>query len=492
MQLQKTRVDIATSFFWKLMERGGTQGIQFVVQIILARLLSPEEFGIVAIVMVFINLAQVFVQSGFNTALIQKKELDEIDFSSTFYLSLCVAGIVYLGIYILAPVIAIFYRNESLVLILRILSLTVFTGAFNSIQTAYISRNFLFKKLFKCSFGAMLFSGIVGVVLAYNGFGVWALVIQQLINQVVTSIMMWYIVEWRPSLNFSISRVKALFSFGSKILISSLLETGYRELQTLLIGKLYQPALLGYYNRGQQFPNLIVSNIDGSIQAVMFPTLSIYQDDQKRVKEMMRKAILCSSFLIFPMMIGMAVIAEPLVTVVLTVKWLPAVPFLRIACFTCALWPIHTANLQAINALGRSDIFLKLEILKKIIGIAILAASLEQGAYAIALGGAISSIIATFINAYPNKYLLNYSYTEQLRDIMPSLFISVIMGTLVFLMKFLKISIFYKITFQIIVGSVAYFGMAKLFSIESFDYLMGILKEIIRDRKNSIMKGVEK
>lgn len=465
------------------MERGGTQGIQFIVQIVLARLLSPEEYGIIAIVMVFILLANVFVESGFNTALVQKKDADEVDFSSVLYLSLGVATILYGIIFVTAPFIANFYDEPILVQVLRVLSITLFIGAFNSIQNAFVARNMLFKKLFASSLGAVTISGIVGVIAAYSGLGVWALVLQQLTSQLAVAVILWFTVKWRPHLIFSTTRVKSLFSYGSKLLASGLLDTLYINLRTLIIGRMYTPSMLGYYNRGQQFPQLIVSNINGSLQSVMLPALSAHQDDRKRVKEMMRRAVVSSSFLIFPMMVGMAVVAEPLVKIVLTEKWLPAVPFLQIACFTFALWPIHTANLQAINAMGRSDIFLRLEIIKKIMGLIVLGVSLPFGVYAIALGGVFSGLIGTFINAYPNKELLNYSYKEQWLDIMPSLLISLIMGVVVYLFNYLSIPAWQILILQIVSGCIIYILLAKIFKIESFTYLVGTMKQLIKSRK---------
>jgi len=465
------------------MERGGAQGIGFFVSIILARLLSPEEYGIIAIVMVFILLANVFVESGFNTALIQKKDADEVDFSSVLYLSLGVAIILYGIIFITAPLIASFYNQPILVKVLRVLSITLFIGAFNSIQNAYVARNMLFKKLFISSLGSVTISGVVGIIAAYSGLGVWALVLQQLTSQLAVAVILWFTVEWRPHLIFSTTRVKSLFSYGSKLLAAGLLDTLYSNLRTLIIGRMYTPSMLGYYNRGQQFPQLIVSNINGSIQSVMLPALSAHQDDRKRVKEMMRRAVVSSSFLIFPMMVGMAVVAEPLVKIVLTEKWLPAVPFLQIACFTFALWPIHTANLQAINAMGRSDIFLRLEIIKKIMGLIVLGVSLPFGVYAIALGGIFSGLIGTFINAYPNKELLNYSYKEQWLDIMPSLLISLIMGGIVYLFNFSNILAWQILILQIVSGGIIYILLAKIFKIESFTYLVGTMKQLINSRK---------
>ena len=474
---------VLSSLIWKLLERTGTQGIQFIVQIVLARLLLPEQYGIIAIVTVFISIARVFVQSGFNTALIQKKDADEVDFSSVFYLSLVVAAILYAIIYFSAPYIASFYMQPQLVQVLRVLSITLFIGAFNSIQNAFVARNMLFKRLFISSLGAVIASGIVGIAIAYRGGGVWALVAQQLTNQLTISFILWFAVKWRPHLIFSFKRIKSLFAFGSKLLASSLIETLYQDLRTLIIGRMYIPAMLGFYNRGQQFPKVIVSNINGSIQSVMLPTLSAHQDDTKRVKELMRRAIKTSSFMIFPMMIGMTVVAEPLVKIVLTDKWLPAVPFLQIFCISYALMPIHTANLQAINAMGRSDIFLRLEVIKKIIGLIILGISLQFGVYAIALGQVFSGIISTFINAYPNKELLNYSYKEQWLDIMPSLLISIAMGAFVYSFNFIGISAWKILVIQVVTGIIIYIGLAKVFKLESFSYLIATIKQCTKYRR---------
>lgn len=484
METELNKSKILSSLLWKLLEQSGTQGIQLIVQIVLARLLLPEEYGIIAIVTVFITLANVFVQSGFNTALIQKKDADELDFSSVLYLSSGVAALLYVIIYLLAPLIANYYTQPLLAPVLRVLSLTLFIGAFNSIQNAFIARNMLFKRLFISSLGAVIVSGIVGIAAAYNGWGVWALVAQQLINQLTIAIILWFTVKWRPHILFSFKRVKELFSYGSKLLLSGVIDTLYRDLRTLIIGRMYNPAMLGFYNRGQQFPQIIVSNINGSIQSVMLPALSVHQDNRRRVKEMMRRAIVTSSFLIFPMMVGMAVVAESLIKIVLTEKWLPAAPFLRIFCFSFALWPIHTANLQAINAMGRSDIFLKLEIIKKIIGLVILVISLPFGVYALALGQVFSGIISSFINAYPNKHLLDYSYKEQWLDIMSSLLFSIIMGGAVYVFNFLNITAWNKLVLQILTGIIIYFGLAFIFKIESFSYLLTTVKHLIGSRKD--------
>ncbi|WP_288222139.1 lipopolysaccharide biosynthesis protein [uncultured Clostridium sp.] len=471
---------VIKSLIWKVMERTGVQGIQFIIQIVLARILSPNDYGIISLITIFIALANVFIQSGFNTALIQKKNVKEEDFSSVFYLSLTIAIIIYIILFLSAESIAKFYGIAELKSVLRVLSITLFFGAFNSIQNAVISRKMQFRKLFISSTFSILISGIIGIILAYSGWGVWSLVIQQIVNQVSITIILWFTLKWRPTLTFSVKRLGKLFSYGWKLLISSLIDTLYMNLRSLVVGKVYTSQMLAYYNRGEQFPQLIVSNINGSIQAVMLPTLSSEQDDKKRVKELVRRSIVTSSFLLFPIMIGLAVVAEPLIKILLTDKWLSCVPFMQVFCLTYMLWPIHTANLQAINALGRSDIFLKMEILKKIVGIFILVISMFYGVYAIALGGLISGIISSIINAYPNSKLLEYSYKEQIKDIIPSLTLSIIMGGIVYMILLLNITPYLTLLLQIIIGAIIYLGLSKIFKVESYEYIIYTVKELIK------------
>lgn len=478
-----TKSKIVSSLLWKLMERGGTQGIQFIVMIVLARHLLPKDFGLIAIVVIFIALANVLVQSGFNTALIQKKNADEVDFSSVFYLNLLATSILYIVLFFSAPFLASFFEQEQLILVLRILSLTLFLVAINSIQNAVIVRNLQFKKLFFSSLGAVIVSGIVALIMAFLNFGVWTLVGYQLINQFLITLILWFTVKWRPQLLFSFERIKALFSFGWKLLVASLIDTFNNNLQSLIIGKMFSPTLLGFYSRGEQFPSLIVSNVNGSIQSVMFPTLSSHQDNKQRIKEMVRRSIVTSSFIIFPMMVGLAIIAEPLVKILLTEKWLPAVPFLQIFCAAYALWPIHTSNLQAINALGRSDIFVKLEIFKSIVGLVVLGVSIQFGVHAVAMGIFFSGVISSFINVYPNSKLLNYSFKEQWKDIMPSLLLSLVMGVVVNSIHWFEMTDMITIILQIFLGIVLYVGLAKALKIESYTYLVLTLKDMWRSKK---------
>ena len=323
--------------------------------------------------------------------------------------------------------------------------------------------------------------------MAYRGFGVWALVGQQLTNQMAVTLILWFTLKWRPHLIFSLKRVKQLFSFGWKLLASSLLDTIYKDLRSLVIGKIYTPSMLGYYNRGQQFPSLLITNINGTIQSVMLPVLASQQDNRSKVKGMMRRAIVTSSFFVFPAMVGLAIIAEPLVKILLTDKWLPSIPFIRIFCVSYTLMPIHTANLQAINAVGRSDIFLKLEIIKKILGVTILFMTISYGVYAIAIGGIFSGVIGSFINAYPNRQLLNYSYSEQLGDIMPSLLLSLVMGGVVYCINYTGLAPLSTLAIQVVIGIIVYIGLAYVFKIECLAYLSGTVKDLFLVKKKEVM-----
>lgn len=417
-----------SGLLWKFAERIGAQAITFIISIILARLLKPSDYGAIAILLVFITIADVFVNAGFGSALIQKKDADDLDFSSVFYFSFIFSIFIYLVIFLAAPFVANFYNMPVLQPTLQVLALRIPVAGINSVQQAYVSRNMQFKKFFYSTLSGTAASAVVGIFMAYNGYGIWSLVGQYLSNAVINTIVLFSVINWRPQLVFSWQRLKSLFSYGWKLLLSGLLDTGYQSLNSLLIGKFYTPADLAFFDTGKKFPMVIVTNINSSISSVLFPALASEQDEPEKVKAHTRKAIQISSYIMWPMMLGMAACADSIVSLVLTDKWLPAVPYLQIACITYGLWPIHTANLQAINAMGRSDIFLKLEIVKKFVGISILIFIMQYGVLAIALGGILGGTISSFINAYPNGYLLKYSYWEQLKDILPSFLLAFVIA----------------------------------------------------------------
>ncbi len=477
---------IFSSLFWKFAERIGTKGVDFLVQLVLARLLFPEQYGMIALAAVFLQLVSVFKDSGFNSALIQKKNADLLDFSSVFYLTLVFSLFLYGVLFFIAPLIASFYKISDLTLVLRVLGLKLIISSLISIQSAYIVKNFLFKKMFYSSILSSLFSGGVGIFLAYQGYGVWALVVQQMVSQIIVGVVWWFLVNWRPALLFSFNRLKGLFNYGSKILASALLNTFYENLQSLIIGKVFNPAMLGIYNQGKKYPEAITTNIDSSIQSVLFPALVLHQDNQIKLKEMMRRAMTTTSFIIFPLMVGLAMIANPLVKEVLTDKWIDIVPFLQIFSFIYIFYSLNVANLQAIKAFGRSDIFLKLEAIKKILGLIILTVTIPFGVLAMAWGQLVSGVIFSFINAYPNKKLLNYSYGQQIKDLAPTFLISVVMGGAVFCWGFLKLSPLLTLILQVVSGGVFYFALAKIFKVESLAYLIKILKQVINKKHNVV------
>lgn len=467
---------VLSGLFWKVMENGGTQGIQFIVSIILAKLLTPEEYGIVGLITIFITIANVFVQNGFNTALIQKKNADDVDFSSVFYLSLGVAAVMYAVLFAGAPLIAAFYEEPELVLIVRVLAVILFFGAVTSVQNAVVARRMEFRGLFFATLAAVIISGLLSICMAYKGMGVWALVGQQIAYYFFLMLVLFITVSWKPGLLFSITRVKTLFSFGWKLLCSSLLDTVYNNIYGLVIGKAYNNEVLGYYNRGDQFPKLITNNLGVAIQSVMLPAFSASQSDKPRVKSMVRRSIVTSSFVILPMMAGLIAVAEPMVLVILGEKWLSCVPFLKLMCVAYSFWPIHIANLQAINAMGRSDTFLKLEIIKKTVGVAGLIIGIGFNVYILVILKAVIDFLCTFINAWPNKKLLDYSIIEQWKDILPSAAISIVMGICVFSIQFVISNAVICLIVQIVIGALVYLGLAKLFKLESFNYLLDIVK----------------
>lgn len=469
---------VVKNFLWRLAERCGAQVVTLLVSIVLARLLSPEDFGTVSLVMVFTTILQVFVDSGLGTALIQKKDADDLDFSSVFYFNFAVCLVLYIGMFFAAPYIARFYQDESLTAIIRVISLTIVISGVKGIQQSYVSRNMMFKRFFFSTLGGTIFSAFLGIGMAYFGFGVWAIVAQQLSNTAIDTLILWLTVKWRPKKMFSWSRLKGLLSYGWKLLASSLLDTVYNNLRNLIIGKFYTSADLAYYNQGDKFPKVIVTNINSSIDSVLLPTMSGEQDNRVRVKSMTRRAIKTSTYIMAPLMMGLLFCAEPVVRLVLTEKWLPCVPYLQIFCFTYLFWPIHTANLNAIKSMGRSDLFLKLEIIKKMVGLVLLLLTMRISVMAMAYSLIVSGILSQIINSWPNWKLLDYSYFEQLRDIFPSLLISVLMGVCVSLVTKLNFGSGLTLLIQIPLGAVIYLGISAVFKLEEFEYLVQMMKSL--------------
>jgi O-antigen/teichoic acid export membrane protein len=462
---------VLSGLAWRSMERFGTQAMGAVVTILLARLLEPKDFGTITLIIVFITLAEVFVNGGFGAALVQKKEVTEGDYNSIFYLSLAVAVVLYSALFVSSPWIAKFYNEPILVWVLRLLSLTLIVGALNSIQTAVLTREMKFKVSFKASLLATLVSGVVGVGMAYNGYGVWALVGSTMAAQVASIVVLWRMVAWRPRIMFSFAAIRQMFGFSSKLLVSGLLDALFNNIYNVIIGKLFNPTILGYYSQGQRIPNIAMSCVQGTISSVMFPAMASCQHDKIRVKAIMRRMIKSTCFLVFPMMIGLAAVAKPLVLVLLTDKWVPCVPFLQLSCIIFAFWPLHVANLQVIKALGRSDIILTLEIIKKSLVLVTILLTYRYGVMAMVIGQAIMGPIGVAINAYPNRQLINYSLQQQTLDTLPALLLATGMGALVLAMEWVIPNVYFLLASQCVLGATVYFAGAKLLKFESADYL---------------------
>lgn len=467
-----------SSLFWKFAERCGAQIVTFVVSIILARILDPEVYGSIALVTVIMTILQVFVESGLGSALIQKKDADDIDFSTVFYSNVLLCLSLYVLLFFCAPLIAEFYNMLELTNVIRVLGLSLIVSGLRNVQQAYVSKHMEFRKFFFSTTGGTIAASVAGIIMAIYGYGIWALVAQHVLNLLVGTIILWITVKWRPKKVFSFSRFKNLFSYGWRLLVSALIDVIYQDIRQLIIGKKYSTSDLAYYNKGKQFPNLIVTNVNSSIDSVLLPVLSKEQSDRKTVKMMTRRAIKVSSFIMIPFMVGLGVCAEQIVRLLLTEKWMFCVPYLRIFCFTYAFYPIHTANLNAIKALGRSDLFLKLEIIKKTIGMILLLSTMWFGVMVMAYSLLVSAIISTIINSFPNNKLLGYSYLEQLKDILPVIFISLIMGVAVYIVQYLNIADIYTLLIQIPLGVILYIVLSKIFKIDSFEYVLKIIKKI--------------
>ena len=477
---------VLSNFLWRFLERCGAQGVTFIVTIVLARLLDPSVYGTIALVTVFTTIMQVFVDSGMGNALIQKKDADDLDFSSVFYFNIVVCSILYFIMFFSAPFIATFYEMPELTPVVRVLSLILVISGVKNVQQAYVSRNMLFKRFFFSTLGGTICAAVVGIAMAYMGLGVWALVAQMLCNAAIDTTILWITVKWRPKKMFSLERLKGLFSYGWKLLVSALIDTVYNDLRQLVIGKIYSKEDLAHYNQGDKFPKLIVTNINTSIDSVLLPTMSKAQDDKVAVKNMTRRSIKTSTYIMMPLMVGLAVCAKPLISLIMTDKWLPCVPFLRIFCFSYAFYPIHTANLNAIKAMGRSDLFLKLEIVKKVIGIIALLCTMWISPLAMAYSLLVISVLGQIINSWPNKKLMNYSYLEQLKDMMPQICLSVFMGLIVFCVQFIGLNSLLTLLIQVPVGATIYIVLSKLFHIDSFEYLINTVKGLLHKRKKEV------
>lgn len=474
---------VLSNLIWRFAERIGAQLVGFIVSIVLARLLEPDAYGTIALITVFTTILQVFVDSGLGNALIQKKDADNLDFSTVFFTNIVFCCVLYTILFVSAPYIADFYRNSNISAYTRVLGLTLVISGVKNVQQAYVSRHMMFRRFFFSTLGGTIAAGCVGVIMAYTGFGVWALVAQQLINLSIDTLILWFTVKWRPDFVFSFERLKSLFNYGWKLLASNLISNIYENLRQLLIGKIYTSADLAQFNRGKQFPNLLAQNVNTSIDSVLFPTMAKVQDSKVRVKEMTRRSMKISTYVMAPLMMGLVATGTSLVGLILTDKWLPSVFFMRIFCITFIFYPLHTANLNALKAVGRSDLYLKLEIEKKIVGLIALFTTVFISVEAMAWSLLLSSFASQIINAAPNKKILHYGYLEQIKDILPPILLSLIMAILIYPIQYLGLSYLLTLLIQVPAGAIIYIIGSKLLHLDSFEYLLGIVEPYLKRLK---------
>lgn len=464
---------------WKFMERFFAQGISLVVSIVLARLLGPEDYAPISIITIFFAFANIFISGGLNTSLMQKKNAEKEDYATVFTFSLAIAFLLYALLFAFAPIIANIYKQPILIPVFRVMSLVLIVNAAKSVLCAYISSHLQFKKFFFSTIVGTLISAIVGIVMAANGFGVWALVSQQITNSTIDTLILFLTTGVRFSLMISIDRLNEMFKFGVKMLIASFISTLYDEVSPLVIGLKFTPSDLSYYEKGRSFPSLINSAFNDSISAVIFPALAKVQDDKKMVLSFTRRFIQLSSFLIFPLMIGFLVVSDQFTITVLSEKWLGASVYIKIFCLCYLFNIIQNGNLQAIKAIGRSDIVLKLEIIKKSMYFIVLIFTIliSKSPIFIAAVAVINTVIATAVNTFPNRKLIDYSYRLQISDLLPNLIIALVMGGIVYVFGFyVNIDGAIKLLLQVLIGIGTYVGMAVATRNANFSYLISLIR----------------
>lgn len=467
---------------WKFMERVSAQLVSLVVQIVLARILVPEDYAVVGIVSIFFAICNVLISGGLNTALIQKKDADIEDYSTVLHISMLLAAVLYVVMFLAAPGIASIYNNELLIPIFRVMSLTFFFHAFTSVLSAYASSNLMFKKFFYSTMIGTVVSAVVGITMAMNGFGAWALVAQQMTNAFCNSTVLYFTTKLKIVFKISFSKLMQLFAYGSKVFIASIISVIYDQTNPLIIGLKFTSTDLSFYTKGQSFPGLLNSSINDTLSAVLFPVISKVQDSKDDVLNVTRRYIKVASYIIFPMMVGLLSVAEAFVSVVLTDKWLPAVPYIQIFSFSYMFNIIQTGNLQAIKAIGRSDILLLLEVMKKSVYFAVIAAFVifSNSPVMLAVSGIICTFVATLVNTFPNRKLIGYRYRQQAADLLPNFLQAAAMGSVVMLVGQLDISRILLLVLQIVTGVIVYVMLSILTRNENFFYLIDYLKLFLK------------
>ena len=473
------KAKIVKSLIYKFTERFAVKGIGFVISILLARLLAPEVFGQVVILTVFANLAMTFIEGGLNTALVQSREVDERDYSTVFLITLALSAVIILLMQPLAPLVASFYKSPEMARPLRFYAFSLLFGAFNSIQVARLQREMRFREMMLCNLAATL---AAGALLAYRGFGLWALVVYYFAQVVASCLAMLAVLRWLPRGRFSMASAKRLYGFGIKMLAASLITNIYNDIRPLIIGKRFSTADLGYYNRGQTFASTVSLNLDAAVQSVMFPVLSRIQDDPGQLLGMFRRTKRLGAFLIFPVMLGMAAVAEPMVRLLLTDTWLPAVPFVVLLSIGEAQVPLTSTNLIAVKALGRSDLYARQEVLRRVLMLIVLAVSVLgfHSVTAIAAGFVLSAWLDAFVTLLPVKKLLGYGMAQQLGDIWKSALAAVVMAAAVYAFGLLPLPLLPKLLLQVILGAAVYLLAGLLLKNESLQTLLAALRRTLR------------
>lgn len=477
MEIVNIKKTAISGMIWQLGSRFGSNGIQLLTYLILARLLQPHDFGVIAIVGVFINFSNLLINSGLGTALIQSNKVDDLDYSSVLYVSIILAFIFYVIIYFTAPFIAEYYHQDSIILVLRIYSISLIFFAINGVQTSILYRKLEFKKISILSLIPVLISGIISVLLAFLGFGVYALVANSISTGLLSVLMFSFILKWKPKLEFSISRIKIFFSYSYKILLGNLIDETYKSIFPLIIGKVYTTNSLGFYNFARQMPSLLTATFNATVASVAFPIYSINQNDTYKLKVMVRQSLTLGNFIIFPIMGGLAAISEQLITILFTVKWLPSVPYLQWFCVIYGLSHLDNYNFYAISALGKSDIFLKYQILKKSISIVLLLITVPFGIQTIIYGQVLLAILSIIINFKPNLVWLGYSIKEQLNDIWPYFAASLIMFIGIRFINLIEMNLIMKLLVEIFAGIIIYFFMAIILKLKGLNTLINIMKK---------------
>ena len=461
---------------WSAVDRFSAQGIQFVFSILIARLLVPEDYGVVAMLGIFMAVSQTFIDSGFGAALIRKVDRTEEDFSTVFYFNIVVATLFYLVLFFAAPAIANFYNTPLLESITKVVALNLIIGSLSGIHNAKLSIAIDFKSRAKISIVSTLLTGAVGLWMAYNGYGVWALVVQNLFSSAIRTVLLWVIVKWYPKLVFSWKSFKELFSFGSKLLASALLDTLYNNIYTLVIGKVFSPTTLGVYSKANALAKFPSSNITSVLQSVTFPVLSTIQNEEDRLADAYKRFLKIAAFVVFPLMIGLSAVADPFIRLVLTDKWEGAIYLLQIMCFWMMWYPIHAINLNILQVKGRSDYFLKLEIIKKIQGIIVLCITVPMGIVAMCYGSLISSIICLVWNTHYTKRLIGYGFFAQMKDLLPIIVHALVMGLIVAIVVHFLPTLWLKLIIGVLAGMIYYIAGAYVMRFPEINELLIILK----------------